>query len=151
MKKFDFRLQPILELRRRQEDQKKRAVGSLLADIARQQQQALEMAQEVRQQGRILKKQFAGGTVDVGWISYYQSYVGTMYRSIAQRIENVSSIQKSLAIARKELSEAAKQTKILEKLREKQKLRYDDRLRRAETNLIDELGMNAYCRSLGSP
>jgi len=43
MKKFRFRLQPLLRLRKQQEDQKKRVVGALLTQINDLQKQALEL------------------------------------------------------------------------------------------------------------
>jgi len=146
MKKFSFRLQPVLKLREQQEEQKKRAVGILQNEIAEQQRQALAMAQMVKEQGQILKHNFSQGKVDVNWISYYQCYVSNMQRNIAEKINNVAQVQKKLIKARAELAEAAKQTKIIEKLKEKRKQRYDKQLQRRETLEQDELANNMFYR-----
>ena len=146
MKKFRFRLQPVLKLREQQEEQKQRAVGVLQSEIAEQQRQALVMAEVVKEQGQILKDHFSQGNVDVNWISYYQGYVSNMQRSIAEKINTVGQVQKKLAQARSELAEAAKQTKIIEKLKEKRKTRYDKQLQRQETFEQDELATNMFYR-----
>jgi flagellar FliJ protein len=146
MKKFSFRLQPVLKLREQQEEQKKRVVGVLQNEIAEQQRQALAMAQVVKEQGQILKDHFSRGNVDVNWISYYQGYVSNMQRKIAEKINNVAHVQKKLIKARVELAEAAKQTKIIEKLKEKRKQRYDKQLQRQEIFGQDELANNMFYR-----
>lgn len=144
MKKFRFRLEPILNLRKIQEDQKKREVGTLLAEISRQQNEALALAELIRQQGGIMKQQFITGSVDVNWIASYQGYVSSTQRQIAGKIENVNQIQKKLISARGELAKAAQQTKIMEKLRQKKKDRFDYQLRRQENEQADELANNAF-------
>jgi len=146
MKKFNFRLQPLLRLRQLQEDQKKRLVGQLMAQINENQQQALQMAYEIKRQGKELKQQFSLGKVDFGWISHYYSYVNWIHQSIALRIEKVAQIQKGLSVARQELTQAKKQTRTLEKIKEKRKERYDYQVRRLETRQQDEIGTNIYMR-----
>ena len=144
MKKFKFRLQPILKLRAQQEDQKKRVVGSLMGQIAEQQRQALELSESLKEQGCVLKGQFELGRVDTDWISHYQSFVASTHNAIARRIDNVTQIQTKLTGARIELAEAAKQTKIMEKLKEKQKRNYDAQLKRQEMLELDEIGTTRY-------
>ena len=125
MKKFQFRLQPILKLRRQQEDQKKRDVGLLVSQINEYQRQALEMAQIIKEQG----------------------YINYLRQSIAEKINSVAQVQPQLNQARRALAEAAKQTKILEKLEEKLRNRHEKRLKKMEAREIDEIGNNAFLRS----
>ncbi|MBI9017101.1 MAG: flagellar export protein FliJ [Phycisphaerae bacterium] len=148
MKKFQYRLEPLLKLRKQLEDQKKRAVGELLSDINKQQQQALDMADQITRQSSTLRDQFASGTVDVQWISYYQGYVTNVRRSINTKIENVKHTQQKLHGARVELAEAAKQTKILEKLKENQLNTHTAELNKQETADLDEIATGKYCRKI---
>jgi flagellar FliJ protein len=144
MKKFRYRLDPLLRLRQQQEDQKKRVVGSLLTEINQQQNQVLEMAAAMKQEGEKLKDQYARGKVDLEWIRYYRMFVTQTQQTIAKRMQEILAIQKKLAVARGELAEAAKQTKILEKLKEKKKNSYDAEVLRQENSMMDEIGMNTY-------
>ncbi len=146
MKKFQFRLQTILKLRRQQEDQKKRDVGLLVSQINEYQRQALEMAQIIKEQGYILKEHIQGD-VDVSWIAGYQGYINYLRQSIAEKINSVTQVQPQLNQARRALAEAAKQTKILEKLEEKLRNRHEERLKKMEAREIDEIGNNAFLRS----
>jgi flagellar protein FliJ len=147
MKKFRFRLQPVLDLRELEEDQKKRVVGRLVQDISEQQQAALTLAAQMRDEGRKLREQLERGKVDLEWTGHYFRYVQSMHQAINQRIAAVAQIQKKLTGARQDLAEAAKKTKILGKLKEHQKRRYDLALRRMETREMDEIGTNGYLRN----
>ncbi|MBN1766794.1 MAG: flagellar export protein FliJ [Sedimentisphaerales bacterium] len=146
MKNFHFRLHTLLRLRKQQEDQKKRIVGDLVSEINEYQRQALEMAQAIKNEGQILRH-YLQNEVDVDWIAHYHRYVSVLQQCIAQKIENVSQVQQKLSLARQELAEAARQTKILEKLREKLKARHDQEVKKMESREIDEIGTNVYLRS----
>ncbi|MCK4628817.1 MAG: flagellar export protein FliJ [Sedimentisphaerales bacterium] len=139
MKKFEFRLQTVLKLRQQQEDQKKRVVGSFLAEINELQREAVEMAQAVSEQGQVLQR-YINGDVDVNWITYYHGYVTNMRRSISEKIEEVARVQQKLIQARQELTEAARKTRILEKFKEKLMERHDRQLKKIEAREMDEIG-----------
>ena len=147
MKKFRYRLQPVLKLRQQQEQQKKRAVGILIAQINEQQQQALAFQKILLQEGQKVRQLYVQEHVDVDWISHYRRYVMSVHQAIKHRIDNVARIQQRLAQARQELSQAAKQTKILEKLREKKKKRFDWERKRAENYQQDEITANLLRKS----
>lgn len=148
MKKFSFRLEPVLRLRKLQEDQKKRAVGSLQGQIALRQRETLTLAAEMRREGQDLKQQFARGHVDVAMIAFYQSYVSSLQRSINEKITSVGEIQQKLAMARGELTIAARDRRIIEKLKEKQRERYASDLAYQEKLQQDEAGNNLYFRNV---
>jgi len=147
MKQFRFRLQPLLRLRKQQEDQKKRAVGVLLTQIYDLQRQALELAEAIKAEGDTLKQQYIQGNVDLNWVSHYRRYVTSVQRAIAERIQKATNIQERLHQARRELAEAAKQSKILEKLKERQQRQYEREWQRKENREMDEIGTKAFLRS----
>ncbi len=147
MKQFRFRLQPLLRLRKQQEDQKKRAVGSLLTQIHDLQRQALELAEAIKAEGETLKQQYVQGNVDLNWVSHYRRYVTSVQRAIAERIQTATNIQEKLHQARRELAQAAKQTKILEKLKERQQKQYEREWQRKENRELDEIGAKVFLRS----
>ncbi|KPK76569.1 MAG: hypothetical protein AMJ79_06310 [Phycisphaerae bacterium SM23_30] len=146
MKKFNFRLENLLKLRRQQEDLKKQVVGTLLGQVHEQQRQSLEMAAAIQKEGAELKRQYQKGKVDLDWVGHYRLYVTHLHNVIQQRIKRVAEIQVILKAARQELVEASRQTKILEKLRERRKKCYDRQLRRNEAQQQDEISIGAYLR-----
>ncbi|MBN2063925.1 MAG: flagellar export protein FliJ [Sedimentisphaerales bacterium] len=147
MKKFEFRLETVLRMKRQIEDEKKRVVGELMAQINKQQQEALEINQTIIQQGNVLKAKFQKGEVDTAWIAYYQSFVTDMRREIARKIASVTEIQKKLTLARQELANAAKETKTLEKLKERQLKEYTHHIESVEKKELDEIGTQMFMRN----
>jgi len=147
MKQFRFRLQPLLKLRKQQEDQKKRVVAAMLTQIHDLQRQALELAEAIKTEGKILKQQYVQGNVDLNWVSHYRGYVTSVQRAIAERIQTVTKIQNNLHQARRQLAEAAKQTKILEKLKERKQKQYEREWQRKENRQLDEIASRAFIRS----
>jgi len=144
MKKFSFRLEPLLKLRRLHEDEKKRALAVLLDEINEHQRQAVRMADAVTEQSQLLKDRHERGKVDMQWVAHYCRYVSYLQDAIAERIRKIREIQQRVVSARGELAEAAKQTKILEKLKEKRQQRYEFELRRAEGRQQDEIAAHAF-------
>ena len=143
MKKFRFRLEPLLKLRKRHEDEKKRVVGAFMADISRHQQRALEMAHDLRQQGQAMT-QGLRGNIKIDRIGHYQRYVSYTRYAITKEIETVEQIQRRLQSARQELVEAARQRRILEKLKERRKERHETELQRRETRQQDEIAASRF-------
>ncbi|MBN2212149.1 MAG: flagellar export protein FliJ, partial [Sedimentisphaerales bacterium] len=90
--------------------------------------------------------QYRSGQVDLDYVGHYFRYAYQVRQAITQHVQNVTSIQKELNVARTELSQAAQRSKILEKLKEKQQYRYDKRLQRLEAVHLDELGMQNHIR-----
>lgn len=147
MKKFRFRLETVLKLRRLAEDEKKRVVGELLSEIHRRQQEAVELDASASAIGRQLKERNGAGRIDLTWLGNYESYVSHVRGSIAEIIESVVELQQKLTGARQELAEAAKGARIIEKLKEKRKEQYDDHLSRAEAREQDEVATKNFIRS----
>ncbi len=145
MKKFRFRLDAILKLRKQQEDEKKRIAGEILAEINKQQNEALRMGREIEQSRRELKDILVG-QVDLHKIANHQRFVNDMQMAIHKRVVKVAELQVKLNEARKELAEASKRYKIIEKLREKRERRYLQEANRKEMQQQDEIGTNSFVR-----
>jgi len=107
------------------------------------------MAQAISEQSQVLQ-QHIQGAVDIDWITYYHGYVANLQRSIAEKINEVAKVQQKLIQARRELTEAARQTRILEKLKEKLMERHDRQLKKMEAREIDEIGNQLFQPSRNS-
>ncbi|MCH9023340.1 MAG: flagellar FliJ family protein [Planctomycetes bacterium] len=139
MKRFSFRLETLLRLRRQQEQTKKGVVGGLMSRINEQQRRAVALQTGLMEEGRQLKERYLQGNVNLDLVGYYYRYATQVGQAIQRRIEGVGQIQKELMGARGELVEAARTRKVLEKLKERQQGRYDLRLRRLEQVEQDEV------------
>ena len=139
MKRFSFRLETLLQLRRQQEKKKKGVVGGLLSQINEHQRRAVALQTGLLKEGRQLKERYLQDNVDLDLVGYYYRYATQVGLAIQRRIEWVGQIQNELTGARGELVEAARARKVLEKLKDRQKGRYDLRLRRQEQVEQDEM------------
>ena len=144
MKKFKFRLETLLKLKQTEEDRKKRAVGTLVAEINRHQEEALQLGQVLHKEGRMLKEQHKAGTIDLQRVSHYRSYVSSVHQAIGKRLDSIAGIQGNLSKARSELRAAATETKTLETIKERQAKRYNRRLQKLEVAGQDEISANQY-------
>ena len=144
MKKFRFRLETLLKLKQTEEDRQKRAVGSLVAEINRHQQEALQLGQVLQKEGRMLREQYFEGTIDLSRVSHYRSYVTSVHQAIGKRLDSIAGIQGNLSKARTELRAAVKETKTLETIKERQAKRYNRRLQKLEVVGQDEISANQY-------
>lgn len=147
MKPFHFRLQPLLRIRRQEEDARKRDVAVLQNRINEQQQQALDLNRALQQEGQILRQRHESGSVNLEWVGHYHRYVTSAHQAIHQRIARVGEIQKDLHHARTRLIAAARETKKLEMLKQKRKEQYDIQLRRREQIIQDEIATQAWQRN----
>lgn len=105
------------------------------------------MAEAIRGQGEQLKQQYRRGTVDLEWVAHYRRYVCHMQNAIQQRIGLVTQVQQKLHGARQEVVQAARQTKILETLRDKQKRRYERQVQKTEARQVDEIAGQGHQRT----
>ncbi len=147
MKKFKFRLETVLQLRQRKEDEKKKVVGELVSKINEQQNQAIEMSRILQQEGQHLKSQHELGQIDLNWMSQYRRYVSHIHQAINHRIENVTQIQNELQHARMDLMHATREKKIIEKLKEKKHKLYKKELNKEQAREQDEVAQQLYLRS----
>ena len=70
---------------------------------------------------------------------------------IALTLQLLSATEKKLAVARVELLAAARNRKVIEKLKEKQLARWRAEQDRKEADLLDELGTQLTLRQQASP
>ena len=139
MKRFSFRLESVLRLRQQREQQQKSIVGGLMSQINEQQRRAVALKTGLLEEGRQLKERYLQNEVDLDLVGYYYRYATQVGQAIHRRIERVGQIQKELSKARGGLVEAARERKVLEKLKERQKGRYELRARRLEQFEQDEV------------
>jgi len=143
-KRFRFRFETMLKARRQREDQHKRIVGRRLREIAatreelarirRLESDGIESVRAVQQAGRIDPHQAVS----------YRAWVAHLHRSALDVQTRMAGLEARLAQERADLAEAAKQRRILEKLKERQWERHRLDEQRAETRASDDLNTVRY-------
>jgi flagellar protein FliJ len=141
MTTFHFRLATLLRLREATRDERRGALAEAyrVDDVLRQRIEhvARELA-SLRAQSR---QAAARGAVDVDRLLEAQRYELALRAAERQLAEQRASVAEEIERRRRDLAEAGREVRVLEKLREKQQWRHNREEARRETKVLDEVGL----------
>ncbi|MEW6227797.1 MAG: flagellar export protein FliJ [Bacillota bacterium] len=148
MRKFKFRLQKLLEVRRlgenlrRQELAKARqALDREKSTLARLEEACAEVMQELRAGSE--------GALDVDRIAICHRYLGLLTRHIEDQRAAVDRLAREEAAKRAAVIAARRERMMIEKLKERAYARYREEVARVEQAFLDEVGTIRYSREGG--
>ncbi len=141
MARFQFNLEGVLRHRKHLEQERQRAVGELLAEMAAMQAELKALNDMVAQSTEQLRTSHLTGRIDLGYLTAHRRFILATQSKAAALMQKMAQLQQRIDAARRELAEAAKQRKIIEKLREKQYERWREEQQRKELAALDEIGM----------
>jgi flagellar protein FliJ len=149
MKKYKFRLQRILEVRKHIEEEKKGVLATEQTELQRRHdlKNTLEDAQK-----KILLEQAEQqkGLLDIEAIGRYHSFNNMLKTAIKQAGTSIENQVQNVKGATLILVEASRDKKVLENLNEKDRFKYLKELDKAEGQELDEMGLQQFHRSKGS-
>lgn len=145
MKRFQFRLEKLLQLRRHKE----REWELKLADITGK---CLLLENAIRQcEANILEsidlRRTEEGAIDVLKFMEYELYMARMRQEIRQHREELVIRHREREEIQKGYLDAAKKRKVLDKLKERREREYYLAARREEFNVTDEINNSALIRA----
>lgn len=138
MAKFLYKLQNVLELKLKMEDQAKTAFTAAMQK-ADEENQKLEELRERRQAYEDEFRRCATGRLNPAELKLAKQNLNVMEELIAVQIEKTRNARKNLEVARYRLNEAVKERKIQEKLKENAFEQFKAELNEQEKKEIDEL------------
>lgn len=143
MKKFKFRLERVQRLRERTLEQRKLALAEAIQFRGRVESQIAQLEQTREQEREQTRQELAKPTIVIeeairGRI--YDSLLGRFGQRFGEQLAQVNAV---VAQRRNQLIEAEKSVRILEKIEEKLKRRYDQAVEHGERELMDELALIA--------
>ena len=141
MSKFDFPLEGVLRHRKHVEQEKQRDLARLQSDMRQAQEALRELTQTAQGNVNDVRDNRLLGRLDLGFLAAHRRYIAAVQRKGVAMSQRMSLLQREIDQARAALAEAAKQRKIMEKLREKQKDRWTADLARKEAADVDEVSM----------
>lgn len=141
MATFRFNLEGVLRHRKHIEQQHQRAVGELLAQMTAMQAEMQALNDTVSDSTEQLRTSHLTGSIDLGYLTAHRRFMLATRAKAADLLQRMARLQQQIDQARQRLAEAAKQRKIIEKLKEKQFERWRDDLQRKELANLDEVGM----------
>jgi flagellar FliJ protein len=140
MAKFIFQLDGVLRQRKSVEELRQREMAAAQGELTTLEAELRAMDRVVQESTADVRSHRLVGQLDMGFLAAHRRYTVAMQRKALAVAQKMAAVKTRIEAARKALLEAAKQRKIIEKLRENRKARWADDLGRRETAALDEIG-----------
>jgi len=137
-KKFKFRLEPLLNIRKHREKERQKEHAEAQARVHHQ-QSSLQQMDGHRLSTLDAQRERLTGTISVAETLVCSRYLVRLKRDRMAGTELLHGLRKEEDDRRVNLVEAAKQRKIYELLREKQEKRHLEEIRKADQKELDEV------------
>jgi len=148
MPNFTFPLDGVLRQRKHLEEQRQRELAAVQAEMGTLEAELRAMDRDVKESSADIRNNRLVGKLDLAYLAAHRRYAAAMQRKAMALAQQMIAVKTRLETARKALLEAAKQRKIIEKLRENRKTRWAQDLARRETAAMDEIGAQIGYRNI---
>jgi flagellar FliJ protein len=138
-KRFVFRFETMLKIRRQREDEHKRIVASRIREINRVRDQMASLDRQIRDELAAIRAGQSPGTIDMQQVIRHRHWLGRLHKGVLDSQARLRFLEAHLAQERAALAEAAKDRRVLEKLKERQCERHRKEQDRLETRSADDL------------
>lgn len=141
MAKFVFKFDGVLRQREHVETQRQRELAIVQQEMTGLQVELRALNESVQASTTDLRDNHLTGRLDLNFLAAHRRFTLAMARKGAALVQQIAAVQKRVDVAQAALAEAAKQRKIIEKLREKSLERWRADAARNEMMETDEIAM----------
>lgn len=145
-KRYTFRFETLLSVRRQREEQEKRVVAARLREIRKLEQRQEALVNRIDEQTDLTRSALRDGVLDLDHLKLGRHWMIRLRRGILEAEAEITTNKAILAQERMKLSEASKQRKILAKLKEKRRDRFFFEQNRHEQAEADEVSVLRHAR-----
>ena len=138
-RRFTFRFETMLKIRRQREDEHKRIVAGRLREIRRVRQELGTLDRQIHDELASIRRGQEPGTIDMVQVIRHRRWLGQLHKAVLEGQAHLGVLEAKLSQERVVLAEAAKQRRILDKLRERQYERFVKEQDRIETLAADDM------------
>ncbi len=139
MAKFNFKLGTVLRQRELLEQERQRDFAAAQGRLVAEQAELKRLDETVQLALADLRTNQLVGTLNLSFLAAHRRFMLAMQRQGIAQLAKVEAARKVMETARVALMEAAKQTKIIEKLRDRQLAAWNEAAARKETADLDEV------------
>jgi len=139
MKKFAFPLEKVFEYRRQLELQRRRALAKAMEVLGRRESELKSLASKMISYRNSLAERGVG-KISARELALYRSYLTHVERQVERACQWLGEARNAVENHRADLVKASKETKVLEKVKARQRARYEYETDREETKQLDEIG-----------
>jgi len=144
MKKFSFPLQLLLDYREKKEDRLKKELAQIKRRLEKERKNLAQLQLDSMTNMRELKKKHQSEKVEIALILLYYSYLDKLIYQIKKQSEIVVNISREMEEKRKQVIEASRGKKIIEKLKERKWIEFSHYREKTEQNFIDEMALTKF-------
>lgn len=149
MKKYSFRLQTVLEMREKKLEEKRREMAKVVAELNEQNQKLETMFLRKDSVKSSLENIYESAKeLDILEITNYKDYLGRMTNDIKNQETVIEKTTHLLRFKQLEVSNALKEVKILEKLKETQEKKFYQHYDYLQAKEIDDIASTRYKKVL---
>src|SRR3954451_12447200 len=148
MPRFAFKIEGVIRQRKLVEQEKMRAVATCLKHQSDCEAELSRLHDNVRRITDDLRQNHLTGVLDMGFLAAHRRYMIAMQRQAMGIAQKIAVAQQRVTEARLALAEAAKQRKVMEKLREKHQERWRAEQAAKEFRELDEIGVQLAVNAL---
>jgi flagellar FliJ protein len=149
LKKYSFRLQTILEMREKKLEEKRLEMAKIIAQLNEQIQKQEELITKVETSQKSLENIYEGSEeLDILEIRNYKDFLAKVASDIKTQEETIKKTRNSLRFKQLEVTEALKEVKVLEKLKETQEKKFYQHYEYVQAKEIDDIATTRYKRVL---
>ena len=145
MKKFKFRLENVLELRRKTLEDRQLEMAAIQARLNDANNKLDSLEQSRLQAKRDLENILgAGENIEFIRVKNYQDYIAKLDDDISIQHKVIADIENELELKQEEVREALKAKKMLEKLKEKEYKAFLKDFEQREAKELDDIALTRY-------
>lgn len=144
MKKFTFRLQTVLDMRKKVLEDKRLEMAKVIKRLNLHIEKLEELNEKQEKIRQDLNSFYERDEIDIGGMQTYRSFNTKLFSDIKSQEKVISDWKKLLRVKQIEVNEALKQVKILEKLKEKEEKKYNDHINYLEEKEADDITTTRY-------
>lgn len=141
-KVFKFRLGRLLDFRRLREDLARAELTNAGREVREQNAVLMEALREDNEGKEALRKLKQGKELDVVQLRLQEGFLTALERRIRRAFDRLQQLTRVEAEKRRALTEARKDVRVLERLRERQHKAHQYEADREEQKFLDEVGQN---------
>ncbi len=145
MKKYKYRLEPMLKLKEHKEKEKQREHAEAVKKV-QEQKETLVRIDEKRGETLKHQRQSLVGSMSLAELLVCSRYLMKLKKDTLTGRELLRGFEKEADKRREKLVEASKERKIYEKLKEKQIAKFTKEVERLENKAVDETATNGFRR-----
>ncbi|MBF0468040.1 MAG: flagellar export protein FliJ [Desulfamplus sp.] len=138
MKKFDFRLQPVLKYREHLENIAKQEYFQASMDVKAVHEMILQMEQTFRIMADKAEQETVKG-VSALLFRQYNDYLDSLESDIALKRKEHEQLQRILAVKQQALTKKSVERKVIERLKEKRRGEYVEKFQAEEQKRADDM------------